>query len=259
MKKLIKILSQENKLNLRNTPKLRVLSNEIRRSFLVYGIQIKIRTDAEFFDGLIQYQGLINKNAFEECFERERRNMIDLWNHLSYQEKNRLINIELNDLKNSLKFFKDKDGKITWIPFFDELLNALYHNEIAILELNQYFKLYKQFKDRRVSQIHYGWYPYHAQFMDISVIYETTHLKFFYYEPLRSLFKLDLNMVLERWPLDKVLCQIHPLKKDLLVLAQSIASDQEIVIVRKVLESSLFSDKTKHRIKRKFKKELMVE
>jgi len=259
MKKILKILTQENKITLKNNLKLRTLCIEIRRSFLMFGIQIKLNTEADFFDALIQYQGLTNKRVFEDCFENERRKIIDLWDHLSYQEKNKLINVELNDLKNTLRYFKDKNGKVTWIPFFDELLNALYHHEIAIFELDQYFKLYKQFKDRRVHQHYYGWYPYQTQFIDITEVFENEDIKLFYYEPLKSLFKLDRSMKIERWPLDKTLCQIHPLKKDLLALANVIVSHQEEAIVKHILESMLFSDKTKRRIKLKYKKEFFLE
>jgi hypothetical protein len=53
--------------------------------------------------------------------------------------------LQTNNVKNESRFFRFNDKPI-WIAFFDELLNALYHSEIAILELPQYFKLYRQFR-----------------------------------------------------------------------------------------------------------------
>ena len=142
----------------------------MRRAFALFKMEVKMKSELDFFNALIYHKGIINKTRMEACFEDARRDLFDYWDNLSYQERNRLVSLKNDALKNDLAHFKDEKGKYIWIVFFDELMNTLYDKELAILELPQYYKLYRHFKDRMIDIGHYGLEPFKQAYIDIHVI-----------------------------------------------------------------------------------------
>lgn len=253
MKTIETILFEDNKTSVMNVAKLKELSQSIKKAFEPYGIRIKIDDEASFFEALIQYEGLKNKQLLEATFEAERHELSEIWPNITYQERNKLVNIKINDLKNSLRYFRNEKGKIIWIPFFDELLNALYHNEMAIFDLDQYYRLYKHFKDRLIPVRTYGLAPYISEFIDITDLISESDRRVFYYHPLKSIFILDASLGLKRIPLSKSMCQVHPLNRDLLQLANAALNDDEREYLNKLLVSPLISDKMKLKLRKVYK------
>lgn len=241
------ILYKGNKIDISSNKPLKKNINLIQTKFAKYKIEKKIKTELDYFLALIELQSLINKEAFEKCFEDNRTALFDYWENLSFQERNRLILIELNKVKNESRYFTYNQKPI-WIAFFDELLNSLYNNEIAILELPQYFKLYKQFQDRTISVKTYGLQAFREEFIPIIVLIQNDHHLVFYYHLTRSLYYINNDYTLIRYSLCKDLCQIQPLKEDLKPLAFKISSQNEDDILDEFIRSSLVNDKTKNRL-----------
>lgn len=248
MKQLLKICAKSNRLNLKNQAKLKEKVRTIQSAFKPYQIEFPFKTELDFYLASLHHQGLINKQAFEQVFESQRIALIDIWEHLSYQEKNRLIQIRQNEVKNDLRHFRNSAGKVIWIPFFDELLNGLYHTDLAIFELEQYYRLYKNFKDRRIDVKHYGLEPFRSGYLDISPLIQTDHAFYFYDAQFKSLFALDERFDLIRIPLSKDACQIHPMKKDLLELAQAFDTQDPSLFLGALLESALIDEKCKTKL-----------
>lgn len=238
------ILHKGNKIDIYSNKLLKDNLDLIKSSFGKYRIEKKLRTELDYFIALIELQSLINKESFERCFENSRRELFDYWDNLSFQERNRLVLLQTNNVKNESRFFR-YNNKPIWIAFFDELLNSLYHNEIAILELPQYFKLYKQFQDRMISVKDYGLSPFMDEFIPITMLAHNDQSIVYYYQLTRSLYYIDQNFNLKRYSLCKDLCQIQPLKDDLKPLAQSILSQDIEQIVESFLKSELINDKVK--------------
>lgn len=103
--------------------------------------------------------GLENKQFFENAFNSIRLQNIDLWDNLSFKERNFILKCDIASDKITRLSFKHEDTRIT-IPFFDVLMNGLYDKETAILELPQFLKLYKDFHSRMVPLEMYGLKPY---------------------------------------------------------------------------------------------------
>lgn len=103
--------------------------------------------------------GLANKHFFEEQFEQIRKANFELWENLSFTERNFIIKCDIASEKVKRLSFKFNDTNIT-IPFFDVLMNGLYDRETAILELPQFFKLYKDFHSKLIPIETYGLEPY---------------------------------------------------------------------------------------------------
>lgn len=238
------ILHKGNKIDIYSSKLLKDNLATIKSSFGKYKIERKLKTELDYFIALIELQSLINKESFEKCFEDSRRELYDYWDNLSFQERNRLILLQTNNIKNESRFFRFNNKPI-WIAFFDELLNSLYHSEIAILELPQYFKLYKQFQDRIISVKDYGLAPFIDEFIPITVLCNNEYSLVFYYQLTRSLYYINQDFSLKRYSLCKDLCQIQPLKEDLKPLALSILTQDTEQILDSFINSELINDKVK--------------
>lgn len=246
MKKIVNILKSDNRITLKET-KIKNFIKEMKILASEYSIKNTVKTELDFFEAKIIHQSLINKMAFEKVFEEERLALLEMWDHLSYQERNRLINMKLDAYKDQAHFFKNEDQKIIWMAFFDPLLNTLYHHDIAILELPQYFKLYKLFKDKMINIRSYGILPYQQKFIDLSVIESNHENVWFYSSEFRSLFCLNQHFECIRLPLSKSLTDVHPFKKDLLNITRNY-EDKE-AFMHALIESPLINEKVKTKLK----------
>lgn len=243
------ILLKGNKIDIYSNKATKDIIDLIKSKFNRYKIERKLKTELDFFIGLIELESLKNKESFEKCFEDARTELFDYWDNLSYQERNRLVLLQTNVLKNDSHFFKFNNKPI-WIAFFDELLNSLYNNEIAILELPQYFKLYRQFSDRMISVKEYGLCPFTNEFIPIVNLLNNDNSIVFYYHLTKSLYYLNNDFKLIRYPLSKELCQVQPLKDDLKVIANSILTQEESIIIDSLINSLLINDKVKKQLQK---------
>lgn len=249
------ILLKGNKIDIYSNKTTKEIIDQIKSKFIKYKIERKLKTDLDFFIGLIEFESLKNKESFEKCFEDARTELFDYWDNLSYQERNRLVLLQTNVLKNNSHFFKFNNKPI-WIAFFDELLNSLYNNEIAILELPQYFKLYRQFSDRLISVKEYGLQPFISEFIPVVSLVSNEDALVFYYHLTKSLYYINNDFKLIRYALSKELCQVQPLKDDLKLLANSLLEQDHSVILNSFIDSVLINDKVrKHLLKYKIKVE----
>jgi hypothetical protein len=156
----------------------------------IAGVRVKITNFATFFNAMILYTSLVNKESFETTFERQRKDLADLWETLSRQEKNLLANTRLDEVKLRLTSFIGSQGDRIWIACFDELLNALYDKRISIFDLDQYFKLYTGFKSRMIPVEHYGLAPFEQSFINITVLDVREDSVLFAYLPLKTAIRV---------------------------------------------------------------------
>lgn len=144
--------------------KYKLNKNDIKRYDGIakkYGLKLNSKDLKDFLTLSIFEIGLHQKEAIEHIYEEVRNECFDMWEYLSFYERNDIIMLKLNPRLDSFKSFVSHDTTIL-IPFFDNLLNALYHKEVAILELPQFFHLYTQFKEKLIDINQYGLLPYQA-------------------------------------------------------------------------------------------------
>lgn len=242
------ILFKANKIDVYKDRNTKQIVANMRQAFSMHKLEVKMKSEFDFFNALIFHEGLLNKSRMEACFEDARRDLFDYWDNLSYQERNRLVSLKNDELKNDLRYFKNAQGKYIWIAFFDELLNALYDKELAILELPQYFKLYRNFKERTINIDQYGLEPYKQAYIDIHVIKRFDDAVIFYYANTKSLYQVDATNKLRRFALSKSIGKLIPLKEELEIIAQAMLSVHELEAIDYLLSSTLIDDKTKKQL-----------
>ena len=157
-------------------------------------LKLNIKSPLDCLKLSVYETGLKNKSFFESKFELIRQNNIDLWSNLSFVERNFIIKCDIATDKVKRLSFKHEDTTIT-IPFFDVLMNGLYDKETAILELPQFFKLYKDFHSKMISLETYGLKPYIANMSFARFIASQGSCVVMYHDDSATFYKLENNAV----------------------------------------------------------------
>lgn len=169
MKELIKLCERGNHLSLLKQKEVKERIEKARLLLQPFGIDCLCKNDWDYFNLMICYQGVLNKSKIEEAYEEISREMFEIWNDLDYKKRNEFAVNALASMKEEMLSFNTKESRI-FIPFFDELMNTLYDKETAILQLPQFFKLYKDFKERMIDVFTYRHLPFEAGFLPVQFI-----------------------------------------------------------------------------------------
>lgn len=146
------------------------------------------------FHLMVFKEGLKNKEMFEKTFERFRNNHLDMWENLEFNERNMLVKHDLDPVRARMSHFNFEDS-IIYIPFFDVLMNNLYHRETAVLELPQFFKLYENFNDSIIDMAFYGNLPFIHNMSDLEFIKADGQRLVLYFNQNRTLYLLEGDKV----------------------------------------------------------------
>lgn len=165
-----------------------------------YQLGLNIKHDRDILRLSVFETGLTNKAYFEASFEQTRTHQYDMWDHLSFQERNRLISCDIAPFKTQLKSFYH-ENTIIFIPFFDLLLNNLYEHETAILELPQFFRLYRDFNHQLIPVDTYGLKPYQNNMAFAPCVAFDDHHVVLFDASINTFYTLNDQLQLTRYPL----------------------------------------------------------
>lgn len=111
-----------------------------------YSLSLAISSDFDYFKSEVFMTSLSNKEIIEGYFIKIYDDMHDYWQTLTFQEKKKLVNIEIESHIADLKYVSRNDQK-EYIAFFDTRINNVYSSERALFELKQYNALRFNFKE----------------------------------------------------------------------------------------------------------------
>jgi len=257
MNKLIAILRKANGLTFKNSSEDQAFVKTMKTKFDEYRLPFSVNDDFSYFRSRIFYRGIQTKENFEKSFDATRNKLFEMWESLNFQERNRLANLDLEAIKAEAPSMLGQESRV-WVPFFDDLLNSLYDRQIAIFELPQYFKLYRQFADKVLPLENRGIALWSSGFVDWMNVCQNEKCLVFFYEPLHCLFSLDEKYRLVGFPLSKT-PQNKATREGLLRMGEAILENDEVGLIRALLDSNLVDTKTKVRIGEYLKKNYGAE
>jgi hypothetical protein len=169
----------------------------MKDTFKKEGLLFSCQNSHDYFRMQIIKTSLDNKQKLEKAYDQSRNKLIEIWPTIDYQQRNHLMNIELFSLKESLMKFESQTGVWIMIPFFNELLNSLYHKEMVVFELPQFYKLYKQYAKECVDPVIYGIEPYRAGFSNTTFVCYSKKRFVLYCESVKTFYLCNLKEVVE--------------------------------------------------------------
>ena len=111
-----------------------------------YNISLPIKKDEDYFYFEVLIETLKNKEVIEGSFVKSFDDMYDYWQTLTYEEKKRMINTDLEKNIQNLKYVL-MDNQKYYVPVMNDKINAIYEKEMVLFELKQYNKLRFDCKD----------------------------------------------------------------------------------------------------------------
>lgn len=216
----------------------------------LYDLDISLKKDINVLKLQVFKEGLKNKRTFEDYFEKFRNEHYDMWNNMTFNERNFLITQDIATTKNSLTYFENDKGERIYIPFFNELLNTLYHKETAILELPQFLSLYDDFNDEILDISRYDIKPYVANMSNAKCITYRSDQTILYDFDIKTFFKID-NSKCESYP---IYIKSEVTKKDIEDLAQLLVDNDFENFLLYMYEANLMSPRLKRKYKRILKR-----
>lgn len=169
MNELFKLCKKANHIQLLKSKSVQNKIKEIKGRLSLFGIDCECHTDMDYFNLQILDLGVQNKQKIENAYEALAKEMFEIWEDLDYKKRNEFSMQALKEIKEDLASFDFHEKRIL-IPFFDELMNVLYDKETAILQLPQFFKMYKDFKERMIDPFFYFDKPYQSGFVDVQYL-----------------------------------------------------------------------------------------
>lgn len=146
MDKLINKIKKHDSIQLLKTSYVKRVIQESSIILKRYQIKETIKSDIDFFYLECLILTLQNKELFEGAFVKTFDDMIDYWQTLNYEERKKLVNIDINQAISELKYV-DVDGVKMYLPCFNEKVNSIYRTEMVLFELKQYNRLRFDCKD----------------------------------------------------------------------------------------------------------------
>ncbi len=169
MKKLAKVLNRSNKQYLYkqkiNKSQHRFCEKEFKRQDLYF----KIKSDQDFINFQIIKTSYDNMRAIQTKFFKIKNDLKDLWDVISYQEKNFLLYQDLAPFMETLKHFY-VDDKRYYIAYFDDFINAYYDHEMLMFDHENYRKFIYDFKSIVYPIVNYNILPLQANFSETKYI-----------------------------------------------------------------------------------------
>lgn len=149
----------------------------------------------------VYYTSTQNKEALQKAFEDARNNVFDIWPNLNNTQKNHLLHVECQSVYESLPSFVNHDTRI-YVAFFDELFNSLFDKRPVVFELEQFFKLYKTYKDSVIDIKDYNHFPFMANFSECYLISQKDEKMMLYHPKAKVLFEITNFSITKRFALD---------------------------------------------------------
>lgn len=140
MKKLSQLLQKHVRRSFSSGDLEKQLVKHYLRDWTIQKQTLPVTTFWDLVEASVILQGVANKLAIERAYIKIMDGMENYWSVLDYQERVRILNIDLKPVYDTLPVFMWNENPIA-MPFFDERFNAMYQQEMVMFGLKQYHNL----------------------------------------------------------------------------------------------------------------------
>ena len=243
LKKLIKI--DEEKLLKNKQIKQNILNHQVYLNR--YKIDQTQKTELDYFYTEALVQTLKNKEIFEGSFVKSYDDMYDYWQTLNYEERKKLINVDINNSIIDLPYVL-KDNEKYYLPIFNDKINKIYETEMVLFELKQYNKLRFDCKEM-IDKTYLPLECIKYNFTSLKYIDGNDNNYYAYCEINKTLYHVVNNKYIEQYTL--VNCNNI---NDLYLFTQILESKDEEQCLNFILNKELASSKVLKKICKKLER-----
>lgn len=251
MKTLAQLLNKKYDKELLSYKEEKKAFSNISQLLSSYEIPVQAKSDHDVIRLEVIYNSLLVKQRFEEVFFDTYVKMFDYWYDLTYQERKKQMNVDIDRLKEELTCFMSGEEAV-YMPSFDERINHLYATEIVLLDLKQYHRYIRECASE-VREHLYGVLPFQHGFSSTRVYAEGEDSYVLYHPRTHRLYLYRNDTFTSQLSFDPS-CEEE--EDTLKQIAMHMLLDQEEEILNIVLASNLVAEKTKKKLRKLQAKQL---
>lgn len=217
-----------------------------KEQLMELGVSINKEDDAMYFQYEIILKSIASKALFEETFLNTYVTMYDYWYDLTYQERKRQMNIDIQQTKASMNYFIYEEQAI-YMPCFDRSFNHLYTDEIVLLDLKQYHAFIRSFA-KEIKFDLYGVLPFLHGFSSAHVVLRQGDDFVVYHELVNRFYLYKDSKFYKAISLDpKHVCEDSQVQQQ---IAYALVHDDEDALLEQILTHHLVSNRIAKQLKR---------
>lgn len=246
MNKVFNLCNKKYNLKYEKNPIYQTLYKNLTSLNEKYHLDLYNHNEFDCFRNEILYYSLLNKIAFEDCFLKTYVNMYDYWYDLLYQERKHQMNVDIDLMRTSLPCFQYQE-QLIYLPFFDELMNQMYLEEMVLFDLKQYGKFRNEFKE--LIQIpRYGSALYDSDFTSLELIREKDSQIIVYSRAMNRLYFLENDQFVES--ISMISEKSDATKEQLLKIIELYEEDNEIELINQLIDEGFVDEKLSKKLKK---------
>lgn len=204
MDKICKLLSKYDTFKLSKSKLYQELILDKEKLLKDSDVSIIFKDEFDLYKNEIILKSIKNKIMLETTFNNTYGLAMDYWDSLSYEQRLKLVNTDLDKIKKDIVSFV-YDDKIIYIPIFDTSLNEMYANEITLLLIKKYRHLYKEYNklidlslyDNRVFASDFSSLDFIKQNNQLICVYNKEFNKIYLIDKFKIMFSLSFNVDVE--------------------------------------------------------------
>lgn len=141
----------------------------------------------------VLYKGIANKQIIEDAYYTFVSHNFDIFEHITYHEKQKMINHDIQQVIQSLPSFKKGECNI-FIPYLEDFINQRYIHDFQMITLKQhrdYINNYPR-KIENICQL-FGMKSYISNFSSLQFIGQDDSHYYFYFEENTTVYIFNEN------------------------------------------------------------------
>lgn len=222
------------------------------------GFSYKVKNPQDLFAYEVILNGIRNKDVIDECYNQFAAMNYDIFEYVTYKERQNMFNLDLKKTIASLPSFQDLNShEMIYIPFLEPFINKYYAFDYQLITLKQH-QIYIEEYPRTIKNMFdlYGLQIYNSHFSSLQLIGQDDEYYYFYHSDFKTVFQFDHNgIVIDEIPLIDKYTKEYPdlelIKEGLALLANC---DDEKQIVEYLFTNGFIGDKTYKKMKKKVSK-----
>lgn len=220
------------------------------------GFEYKVKNPWDLFAYEVILNGIRTKKAIDECYNKFIANNYDLFDHINYQQRQKIFFHDIEKVSGNLNCFKDSNSKeLIYVPYLEPFINKYYLNDYLLVTLKHHSLYIKEFsKEIDIFIKLYGMQPYKSNFSSLQLVGNDGQNDYLYHDDFKVIYQFNDNRIVDEICLIDKYSKEYPdlgLIKNVMTKIIDQGSDQDIL--EYLLEHKFISKKTYKKIMKKLK------
>ncbi|MFV0393784.1 MAG: hypothetical protein ACK5LC_05245, partial [Coprobacillaceae bacterium] len=142
----------------------------------------------------IIYKAINNKKKLEDTYYSFVSQNYDIFEHITYHEKQNMINHDIQEVAENLFSFTDGEFCI-YVPYLENFINQRYLEDFQMVTLKQHQEYINRYP-RSVDNMYklYGIKPYISNFSSLEFIGQDDMYYYFYYKESKTIYSFNKEL-----------------------------------------------------------------